>query len=373
MENKESLTPGQISFFAYSCGCGNIVYTFTYITSISGRAFWVAVLLGVLLNIPFAFLLIRIGSYMPGGTIFDILETGLGKIISRLLIIIYIIINIALAACMMNMFTGSIRIYFLHSTPSLIIMLFLLVVSAIVADSGMKTFARVVQILSFLYTLNYFLGFFLSFFTRFNMDYITPVFDTTVIDFTKGVLITAGIIAESLMFFMIMIGSTAKTTKKYLSVFKGLAMWSFILSFAIFIMEGDIGNEMLARVGQAGITVSRTIKIKDFIRGLEILVLMTYQYIAIVKVSMFIFCCLESSKKLFNLNAGRLSLIFFSFLILAASNFLDSSNAGYFYSVFLGSYIVPSFVILVLILSGISIFTKRFKKGVKSADVKGNS
>ena len=171
----------------------------------------------------------------------------------------------------------------MKSTPSFIITLFIVFICTIFANSGIKTFARLVEILVVLFTINYFLGFFLSYFKLFKIDYVLPIFDASGLQFAKGTMITAGTVAESLLFLMIILGSVPQVQKKNLAVIKGLAIWSVILSFAILIMEGDIGHEMLSRVAEAGVTVSRVIQIENYIRGMEILLLMTYQYITIAK------------------------------------------------------------------------------------------
>jgi hypothetical protein len=221
--------------------------------------------------------------------------------------------------------------------------------------------ARLLQILSLLFTLNYFFGFFFSFFKLFKLEYVVPVLDASGMQFINGVIITAGTIAENLLFLMIIAGSIPQDKKRYLSAVKGLAMWSFILSFAIVIMEGDIGHEMLAHVAQAGITVSRVIQIGNFIRGLEILVLMTYQYLAIMKTTIVIYSCYESSLKFFNKQKSKTLLIISAVLIFAIAMYTNSLNNGYFLSVRLGYYVILPFAVFVLILTSISVLINKYK------------
>jgi spore germination protein len=355
MEIKEEITHGQTACLTYASAAGNIVYTFTFITNVSGRSFWVAVLIGVLLNIPLAAWILYLSKHMQGGTIFDILQMGLGKIISKFIIIIYVFINIAVAACMLNLITGAVKVFFLPHTPSLVITSVIVLLCAIFANSGIQTFGKLIQILSVLFTLNYFMGFSLSFYKTFKIEYVFPVFDTSLLQFTKGIIITAGTISECLLFLMAAISSVPQTKKQNLSVYKGLAVWSLVLSFAIIIMEGDIGNELLAYVGQAGIAVARVLEIKTFIRGVEILLLMTYQYIAIEKTIIYIYICQVSLKKLFNVNKGRFLLIIAALLILAAAVYINSLNIGYYLAVFLGSYVILPFIVIVLLLASLSI------------------
>ena len=214
MDNEGKITHGQAAFLSYASAAGNIVFTFTFATSIIGRAFWVAVLIGALMNIPFALWILYLGKSQQGGTIFDILETGLGKVVCKIIIVMYLLLNIAIAVCMLNMFSGMIKLYFLQFTPTFAIMLFIVLICTIFANSGIQNFARLVEILGLLFTVNYFFGFFLSFFKTFKMEYVVPVFDTSSIQFAKGIMISAGTCGESLMFLMIFKKSDRKADEK---------------------------------------------------------------------------------------------------------------------------------------------------------------
>lgn len=88
MEIKGKLSHTQTAHLTFGSVMGNIIYTFTYVTSITGRPFWIAVLIGVLANIPFAIWILVLGSYKQGGTIFELLEDGFGKITCKCTIII---------------------------------------------------------------------------------------------------------------------------------------------------------------------------------------------------------------------------------------------------------------------------------------------
>lgn len=360
MENEGKLTHGQTAFLFFGGASGNIIYTFTWVTKVAGRPFWIATLIGVLLNIPFAVWMLYLGSYKQDATIFDILQEGFGRFVCGIIILLYLVINIASAVCMLNMFTGTVKIYFLLGTPSFIIMLLIVFLCALFVNSGIQTFAKLIEILVLFLMSNYFLGFGLSFTGLFNIKNIIPIFDTSVSGFSEGVLITAGSDMECLLFLMATVNLTPQTKKQYLSIAKGLFMWAVCLSFAIFIMEGDIGQEMLSRVAQAGITVSRIIQIGEFIRGLEILLLITYHFFAIVKITMFLYSSCVALKKLLNIKKGKLLIIPVALLIFIPSMLMDSFNSGYFLSLFLGSYVIFPFSLLVLLLASFS--AKKIKR-----------
>ncbi len=360
---KGTLTHGQVSCLIYAGACGNIVYTFTYVVHVCGRAGWVAVLIGVLLNIPLAMWILSLGKRFQGKTIFDLIETGLGKFVSGTVVFLYLLVTAANAVCMLNMTTGAIRVFFLHNTPTTVIMLIFVSICAVCANSGIFTIGRLIQLLTVMYTSIYFLGFFLSFAGIFKLEYVFPVFDTTIPAFAEGVWITAGTVAESLLFLMVLVGAMTHDKSNYRSVRRGLATWSVILSLALLIMEGDVGHEMLSRIAEAGVAVAGVIEIKSFVRGLEIFIIMTYQYLAICKVIIYLYSSQESLKKLFGGKGGKWMLIIAALFILVPSIWVNSLNTGYFFSLFLGSYVIPAFVAVILILASFGAVRIKKRKG----------
>lgn len=362
MDTEGLIKKGQVSFLIYAAASGNIVFTFTYITLVSGRPFWFAVLLGVLSNIPLAYCILLIVMNQPGNSIFDILKKGMGKIVCSVIILIYLIFNIILTSSMLSMFTGIVKIYFLERTPTVVISIFLLAMCSIFANSSIQVTSRLIQTLSFFFTLNYFAGFSISFSRDFNISYVIPVFDTTYSAFFRGVLITSGMSAECLLYLMAITGLIQKPHKEFMSVFKGLLSWSIVLSAAIMIMEGVYRSELLSHVAGAGIAVSRTIQIGNFVRGLEILILMTYQYLVVLKIVIFLQSCFYAVNSLFKIKMRKLFFTFFSLLVLIFSMWMNSFNLGYFISIIVSYFLMP-FVIVVLVLSSISVRSLKKRSG----------
>jgi len=88
-----TLSREQVFFISFLGIIGNIVYIHTWIDNDVDRAAWVADLLGILLVIPFAVWIFYLGKFYPKATVFEILETGLGKLSGRALSIVFILIK----------------------------------------------------------------------------------------------------------------------------------------------------------------------------------------------------------------------------------------------------------------------------------------
>lgn len=356
-------TREQAILMVCASGFSNIVFTFTWVTKITGKPFWIAVFIGVLANIPLGIWIFHLGRHFQGSTVFDILEKGLGRFICGVIAVIYIILNITIEICMLNLFTGAVKLYFLERTPIWVIMLIILLICTLFANSGMQTFGKLIELLIVLCVVNYFAGFSVSFVKEIKLEYIMPVFDISWPGFAEGVLFTAGSVADGMLFLMVMAGSVPDPHKHYMWVVKGFTYWAFVLSLAILLMAGAVSTEVLSRIGQAGIAVARVFQVREFIRGMEVFMLMSYQYIAIIRTIMILYSCWISSQKLIHIKKPWVLLVLISIAIFLGAVWVNSYNTGFFLAVFLGYYIVLPFVILILLLASLSAAIKKRKTG----------
>jgi spore germination protein KB len=361
--NYNNFTREQVLFLTFVAGCGNMAYTFTWATYLSGRSSWLAVAIGILLTIPFYLCIAYICSKYPGCTIFDIIETGLGKVIGLILFIIYSTINIVLSVSMINMFTGAVKMYFLQLTPVWIIMLFLIFMGALFVNNSTLLFGRTVELLTIWYIINYFAGFSLSFVKGFRMENITPIFDTSLLNFSEGVFFSLGAASEILILSMVMVSHIPDPYKHKRWVIRGICLWSFILALAVFLMQGILGYELLLRTSSAGIGVSRIIFLGDFIRGLEVFILATYQVMLILKISAYLYAIWIPIKKRINIKYSSFILLIIVLLMLIPSVMLNSYNNAYFLSVYVSYFILIPFIAIVLLFAFLSFLILKKKSG----------
>lgn len=354
MNENIKLTREQVIFVSFLGIIGNIVYCHTWIDDYTDRSAWVAALSGVLLVIPFAVWILYLGKFYPQGTIFDILEKGLGKLTSKAIGIIFILINIAVAVAHLNMFTQMLNVFFLHMTPPWPIMLFLTIICVVLVNGGIQTFGRLTEILGVLGVLNFFAAFIFAFPNFFHIEYIIPVFDTSLTGFIMGTVFITGGAAECLLVLMIIMRYIPDSEKHYMWAVKGIAMSAFVISSAIFVIIAMMSPELAKRVAFGGVNAARIIQIGEFIQGLEIFIFGTYQFIAIGKITLTMYCAWISGKKIVTEKKPFLQLVMIALMILIPSLWLNSYNKAYFLAVALGNYILLPFSVSVLLLASIS-------------------
>lgn len=361
---KPSSSREQATLMVFACGFSNIVFTFIWTVGVTGKPFWLAVFTGVLLNIPFGIWIFSFGKRFEGKTVFEIIGGSFGRIVCSLVVLLYVALNIVIIACTINLFTGTVRVYFLEKTPSWVIMLLIISMCALFANSGIKTYGWLIELLIILCVINYFSGFSLSFIREFKLSHILPVFDTTLSKFAAGVLFTAGGAGEGLFFLMTMAGTVRQPHRHYRWVVKGFTGWAVVLSFAVFLMLGDEGAEVLSRIAHAGVTVARTLFIGNYIHGMEVFILMTYQYITVVRTTMVLSSCVQSLNTVLRAKKRTwITLLIIALIVFSLSAYVNSYNTAYYLACFLGIYVVMPFAIFILITASIAAGLKKKEHG----------
>lgn len=355
----DRFTREQVILLTYTSGCGTMAYTFTWVAYLSERSGWVVLFVGIPIVIPFAMGILYLCRNHNGCTIFDIIEKGFGKYVYILIVSIYSLIVIVSAIAMLNMFTGVVKIYFLQFTPVWLIMSFIVLIAILFVNKRTLLFGRVIELLTVWYTLNFFTGFSLAFAREFKFENITPIFDVTLAKFGIGVFFSLGAVSEILLLIMVMAKDIGEPFKHRRWVVKGVMIWAFILSLAQFIMQGMTGYELLSRNYTAGIGISRIIYIGDFVRGLEIFILATYDLIAIVKISVSLYEIWIPIKKLFNEKYSTILLYLIGVLILLPSIWFNSASNAFFLSIFMSFLIFLPFSIIVMLIGCLSLFIIR--------------
>lgn len=363
MPKNVKLTREQIFFFTYLGIIGNIVYTHTWIDNDANRSAWVATFLGILIVIPFALWTLYLGKFNPEGTIFDTIRDSMGKPITCILCFIFIALNICIAATQLTMFTAMLKVFVLENTPPIVIISIMIIITFIVVSSDIIIIGRLVEILAVIASLNYFATFVFAFPNMINIKYIYPIFDTPLLGVIKGIAFTTGATSDLLLFLMVIVCNIPDPFKHRKWVISGIFSSAVVFSLAILIIMAMMSPELAKRIAFGGVNSAKLITLGASITGLEIFVIGTYQFIALGKTIISMYCCWISFKKIFGERKTRLQLALAALALAIPSVFLNSYSSSYFIAVFLGRFVTLPFSITVLILASISIKVMKKQKG----------
>ncbi len=363
MIKKQKLTREQIFFSTFLGIIGNIVYIHTWISNDTNRASWLASFAGILAIIPFALWLMYISKFNPEGTIFDTIKQGIGKLPNCLLCIIFITLNVCISATHINMFAEMLRVFVFQNTPAPVFMFIMILIVFLILYSDITTICKLIEVLTVIGLINYFSCFVFAFPKMINIKYIIPIFDTSLPRLISGLIFMTSASSELLLFLMVIVSNIPDPFKHRSWVISGIISSAVVFSLAILIIIAMMSPEIAKRIAFGGVNAARLISVGTYIYGLEILVIGTYQFIALGKIIICMYCSWTSLKRIFGEKRPHLQLAFTALAIFITAILLNSYTKSYFFAVFLGRYILLPFSILVLILASISVKIRRNRTG----------
>jgi spore germination protein (amino acid permease) len=363
VQGKAEITREQTIFFIFIGVIGNIVYSHTWIDNDADRSSWVAAFLGIMLLIPFVIWLLNLAKHYPGLTIADIIEKCMGKLPCWIFCILYILLNASVAWAQLTMFTQMLNVFFLRNTPYLVIILVLSIICILISNSEVRVIGRLVEILAVLGLIIYLTGFVFAFPSFIHIKYIIPIFDTTLPLLIKSTIYITGVSTECLLLLMTIVSYIPDPSKHYMWIVKGIILSAVIFSMAILIINAIMGPEMAKRIAFGGVNAAILIHLGEFVHGLEVLVFGTYQFIAIGKTALCMYCILTSIKKMFNSQKSKLPLTATAIIVSVPPILISAYDKAYFLAVTLGSYILLPFSIFILSIVSLGVFMKLRKTG----------
>lgn len=359
------LSREQIIMMVISSASGAYTYNFTWIIPEAGRAVWIAGLISILPIIPLILWLSNIRQKNPEGTVFEFIEDGLGKFISKCSIIFYYVIVMISAVILMNLFIQTVKIYFLKDTPAWVLILLITTMCTVFVGKGIKVFGMFCELIVIYAIINYYAGFSFALVKGFKISNLVPLFDTTLPAFLKAVWFIMGNLSECLLLLMVIIDSVPDSKRFTVWVAKGLVLWAIIFAASGVTFIGILGIEHLAGVTGSGIEIAKLIQVGDFIRGLEIFIFSVYVIQAVAKISIFLYSMHHVSLKLIAKMKIKTHLVVGSIFVLTASIIIDSYTTAYFLSTVLYTYVLLPFSIVLLILAAIGVAAAKRRKTVR--------
>lgn len=152
---------------------------------------WISILLAIIATIPFIFIYGKILSFFPNKNLFEILEIVFGKILGKIIILLYILYFIYLGSLCIRNITEFIQVVSFPATPQFFTALWIISLTIYMVKSGIEVFSRWTKFtLIFLFFLIFLIT--ASSFSKFHLENIRPilyhgwrpVFHSAIISFT---------------------------------------------------------------------------------------------------------------------------------------------------------------------------------------------
>lgn len=282
---------------------------------------WIAVLMGLVITLPVIFVYARLLTLFPGKDLYEILEIVFGKVIGKLIAILYIWYSIHLGAMVLYNFSSFINIVGLPETPRVVPSICFMILCVYGVKLGIEVMGRwgeffitillvIAVIIALLSTPN------------FNLDNIRPVLSNGMKPIMNGALATFAFPLSETVVFLGLFSSLQKNASRYKVYIMGLAAGTLLL-FAITIMNTLVLGTYFKSLTYfiTYITTAR-ISIGNFIQRIEILVSVAFLVAGFVKISICLMSAARGISKLLNFNDYRLIVIPIALILLNLSFFV---------------------------------------------------
>lgn len=290
---------------------------------------WLAILLAVLMTIPIIFIYARLLSIFPGKDLFDILQEVFGKILGKIISLLFVWYAFHLGALVIRNFSEFIQIVSFPETPQLIVAAFLGVVCIWIIKAGIEILGRWAGfVLPFL--LITIICLILLSLTEAEFNNIRPVLYDGVTPVLKSAFsIFSFPFAEVVVFMMVFcsIKSKFSTYKVYIT---GLLIGGLIL------LSASIRNVLVLGIGTASIlyfpslSAVSLINIGNFLQRIEIIVSVVFLLAGIVKIGVCLYAVSNGVAKIFNFDSYRPLVAPIGFLMMNLSGFIYRSTMEMF-------------------------------------------
>ncbi|WP_010248646.1 GerAB/ArcD/ProY family transporter [Acetivibrio cellulolyticus] len=287
---------------------------------------WISLIVSLFMFIPMLLIFSRILSLYQGKDLFDILIIIFGKVVGRIISIIYIWYAFHLGALVLRNFGEFVNTIALPETPMFVPLLSIGLVSIIAVRLGIEVLGRTttyfLPIIFFILVAVLILGL-----PMLHIEYLKPILGKGLAPVLKGGFSTFSFpFAETVLFIGVF--SALKTKKSPIKVY----LWGvFISAIAIILVTirniSVLGNMLGSFYFPAYQAVSQT-SIGDFIQRIEVTVSIAFVFDVVIKSSICLLVACKGIGKIFNLHDYRsiviqtgLLMVYFSYFVY--DNFME--------------------------------------------------
>lgn len=276
---------------------------------------WIAIILGMVASAIVMLIYVRLLTLMPEKDFFETLEYFLGKVGSKIIILLFTWFCFDLCAIVLRNFGEFVITVGLKETPVVVIMGVMIVLCALAVRYGINAIARWNEF--FVFVVIGFIVISIGLVTiNMEINNLLPVFDggiTPILQGAFGVMTFPFI--EVVVFLLVFPKFTNKTSVKKVFL-KGLFFGGIIIFITsitdVLVLGTDAANSLYYPTYSA----MSTIHIGDFIYRLEAIGAIVFIFAVFIKITILLYGACNGTARLFGLKDNRFIVIPICFLVL---------------------------------------------------------
>ena len=295
----------------------------TLIIGIGGDAkndAWLAGIASIIMVIPILLIYSRILSLFQGKDLFDILNITLGKVMGKIVALIYTWYSFQLGALVLRNFGEFMNIVALPETPIMVSSLCLGIVCIIAVRLGIEVLGRIttffLPIMLFILVAIQLLSI-----PQLHFNYLKPILGSGLVPILKGGFTTFAFpLAETFLFLGAF--NSLKIKKSPFKVYFLGILISAIMIIIITIRNIAMLGNMVGSFYFPSYAAVSMISIGDFIQRMEVAVAFVFVFGVFIKISICLLTACKGIEKIFNLSDYRsiviqtgLLMIYFSYIV----------------------------------------------------------
>lgn len=258
--------------------------------------FWQPLLIALAIEVCSGWLLYKMGLKYPGLTMFEYSEKILGKYLGK---VCTFVISAFFIVVTMQLVQSTVEFYIsiiMPDTPSYVFLFFILLVSTYAVCSGIEIIMSMSEIIC-LVVIASFLFIIVFNVKMFNIDNIEPMFQHSLLEIAKGVILPA-----SWLGVCIVMGVLMAYHNKPKDMFKmkigGVLTGSSVLIALIFAIIAVLGVEVGSRQVYSILILAQMVSVGDFIERMEAFQVVSWMAGSFFSISLFHYASSEGLRQL---------------------------------------------------------------------------
>lgn len=311
---------------------------------------WIALIIATILIIPLILIYARIIKLYPGKDFCQIVELLLGKILSKIIIILFIWYAMHLGALVLKFFSEFTKISALFNTPEIIILMTMTIVTVYLSKSGIEVLGRwsiiVCTIICFLLILT-------IIFSIPNMDFnnFFPIMNHDLKEILKSSFDIFSFPFAEIVLFLSMASSYSQKNNPYKIYLYGCLLGSIFLLSVIIRNVSILGVPLVKSEYFPSYTATRLINIGDFLTRIEGTITINFIFVGLTKTAVCLIAASKGFTFLFNLKDYKIMIIPISLLILMLATIMYNNVIEMFEFIPIYSiYAIPFQIIIPIIV-----------------------
>ena len=307
---------------------------------------WIAVLLMGILFLPVILMYSRICALFPGKNLYDIMTGLFGRAGSFLLILLMSLYALLVTALQLRNFTEFTVVIALQNTPSIPIMIALLLPVLYLAKQGLVVLGRWSLIICIIIVVNIVLTILLAL-NVIDLSHILPVMDHPFSDIVANAFTLGSIAVGETVMVMVIMGNLKKGRSPFGVYLPGILIG--VLLFALIILRNlfILGPDLEQAAKFSTYMAVRIIEVGSFFERIESSISFIYILLGITKMTLFLSAATMGIARLLKVSDYKRLLLPVGLLVLAVSAVVFNNVFEMYELVWLYLYFALPFQVLI--------------------------